>query len=58
MKCGRFPEEQIIGILKEQVAGAKTTEICRKHGISDATFYKWKAKYGGMEVICHLPARA
>lgn len=49
MKRSRFSEEQIIGILKEQEAGAKTAEVCRKHGISDATFYKWKAKYGGME---------
>lgn len=50
MKRSRFTEEQIIGILKEQEAGAKTADVCRKHGISDATFYKWKAKYGGMEV--------
>lgn len=50
MKRRRFSEEQIIGILKEQEAGAKTADVCRKHGISDATFYKWKAKYGGMEV--------
>jgi putative transposase len=50
MKCSRFSEEQIIAILREQEAGAKTVEVCRKHGISDATFYKWKAKYGGMEV--------
>jgi putative transposase len=50
MKRSRFSEEQIIAILREQEAGAKTTEVCRKHGISDATFYKWKAKYGGMEV--------
>lgn len=42
--------EQIIGILKEQEAGAKTAEVCRKHGISDATFYKYKARYGGMDV--------
>ena len=46
----RFTEEQIIGILKEQEAGAKTVDVCRKHGISDATFYKYKAKYGGMDV--------
>ena len=45
----RFSEEQIIGILKEQEAGAKTGDVCRRHGISDATFYNWKAKYGGME---------
>ena len=46
----RFSEEQIIGILKEHEAGKKTQEICRHHGISDATFYNWKAKYGGMEL--------
>ncbi|MBB5374553.1 putative transposase [Acidocella aromatica] len=50
MKGSRFSEEQIIGILKEQDAGSKTADICRRHGISDATFYKWKAKYGGLEV--------
>ena len=50
MKRSRFSEEQIIAILREQEAGAKTVEVCRKHGISGATFYKWKAKYGGMEV--------
>jgi len=49
MRRSRFSEEQIIGILREQEAGAATTEVCRRHGISDATFYKWKAKYGGME---------
>jgi putative transposase len=46
----RFTEEQIILILREHEAGVKTAEVCRKHGISDATFYNWKAKYGGMEV--------
>ena len=46
----RFNEAQIIGILKEQESGLKVSELCRKHGISDATFYNWKAKYGGLEV--------
>ena len=50
MKGKRFKEEQIIGILREQEAGAKTTELCRKHGMSEATFYAWKAKFGGMDV--------
>jgi putative transposase len=50
MKRSRFSEEQIIAILKEQESGAKTADVCRKYGISGATFYKWKAKYGGMEV--------
>ena len=50
MKRSRFTEEQIIGILREQEAGAATADVCRKHGISSATFYKWKAKYGGLEV--------
>jgi putative transposase len=49
MKRSRFSEEQIIAILKEQEAGTKTVDVCRKHGISDVTFYKWKSKYGGME---------
>lgn len=50
MKRSRFSEEQVIGILREQDAGAKTAEICRRHGISSATFYAWKAKFGGMEI--------
>ena len=50
MRASRFSEEQIIGILREHKAGAKTPELCRRHGISDATFDKWKAKYGGTEV--------
>jgi len=50
MKRARFTEEQIIGVLKEAEAGAKTAELARKHGISEATFYNWKSKYGGLEV--------
>lgn len=50
MKRSRFTEEQIIGILREHQAGAKTADLCRKHGISDATFYKWRSRFGGMEV--------
>jgi putative transposase len=48
MKRSKFTEEQIIAILREQEAGAKTAEVCRRHGISGATFYAWKAKFGGM----------
>ena len=50
MKGRRFTEEQIIGVLKEGDAGAKTKDLCRKHGISEATFYNWKTKYAGMTV--------
>jgi putative transposase len=50
MQRKRFSEEQIIGILREHEAGAKAAELCRKHGMSEATLYNWKAKYGGMEV--------
>ena len=50
MKNSRFSEEQIIGILKQSEAGAKTSELCRQHGISTATFYGWRSKYGGLEV--------
>jgi putative transposase len=50
MRPSRFTEEQIIGILKEQEAGAKTVDVCRKHGISTTTFDKFKSKYGGMDV--------
>jgi putative transposase len=50
MKRSRFTEEQIIGMLKEHEAGMKTAEVCRKHGISEATFYNYKTKYGGMDV--------
>jgi putative transposase len=50
MKRKRFTEEQIIGVLREHEAGAKTGDLARKHGISEATLYNWKAKYGGMDV--------
>jgi len=46
----RFTEQQIVAVLKAAAAGAKTADLCRQHGVSDATFYKWKAKYAGMEV--------
>ena len=50
MRSSRFKEEQIIAILREQEAGTPTADVCRRHGVSTATFYKWKAKYGGLEV--------
>jgi putative transposase len=50
MRRSRYTEEQIIGILKEHQVGLSARDLCRKHGISDATFYKWRSKYGGMDV--------
>ena len=50
MRRSKFSEEQVIGILKEHEAGLTAAEMCRKYGISDATFYKWRSRYGGMEV--------
>jgi putative transposase len=50
MKRARFSEEQIIEVLREAETGAKVSELCRRHGISDATFYTWRSKYGGLEI--------
>ena len=50
MRASRFNEEQIIALLREQEAGGKTADVCRKHGVSSATFYKWKSRYGGLDV--------
>ncbi len=50
MKSSRFSQEQIIGILKQGEAGVKVADLCRQHGISDHTYYRWKSKFGGMEV--------
>lgn len=58
MKRSRFLEEQIVGILREHGAGSATSEVCRKHGISEATFYKWKAEFGGVEMSGSLRLKA
>tara|TARA_R110002110_G_scaffold415594_2_gene651282 strand:- start:764 stop:1030 length:267 start_codon:yes stop_codon:yes gene_type:complete len=58
MKRSRFTEEQIIGILQEQESGQKTADVCRRHGISEGTFYKWKSKFGGMELSDAKPLKA
>ena len=57
MKRKRFTEEQIIGVLKEAAAGAKTLDLCWRHGLSEQTFYRWKAKYAGLEVAEVPPLR-
>ena len=57
MKRKRFSEEQIIGVLKEAEAGAKTADLARRHGVSEATIYNWKAKYGGLEGSAPAGAR-